>query len=130
MEQNNDLKHQDMSIKQGKLILSNDFKVLVTLYEQTIVNGNKVDFSNLYKLLDLKTDDLNESLENLISRGMLYMRYAYVRPDKRSMCYFVKEHFVPFAKGIYESLDKKEQKKVEKKTSTKRSEKQQKNEFK
>ncbi len=107
MEQNETLKHSDMEIVGGKLILSDDFKVLMTIYEQTIIHGEKINFSELYKLVKLKPDNINKSLEQLISRDIIYMRYAYLNPDKRSMCYFVADRFVPFSKGIYDVLEKK-----------------------
>ena len=113
MSQNKETQeHRDMEIKKGQLSLSKDFEVLITIYERTVIFGEKITYSDLKNILNNENWAKNQvslSLDRLYDRNMIDVIDAFIKPDVQARCYCVSDRFLPYTQGLYNALERNEE---------------------
>ena len=97
-----------------KNVLSNTFLVAITIYEETIVEHNSINFTKLVdKIPRLNADQVGVIIEYLEDKGIVYRSWKSIDGVWANYLYLDKR-FIPEARGIYNCLkDEKKSKKVE-----------------
>ena len=103
-----------MKMAKQKNVLSNTFLVAITIYEETIVEHNSINFTKLVdKIPRLNADQVGVIIEYLEDKGIVYRSWKSIDGVWANYLYLDKR-FIPEARGIYNCLkDEKKSKKVE-----------------
>ena len=97
--------------------LTPDFEVLLTIYEQTVVMGDKITEKDLRELLKDENwlkNQVSLSVERLYDKGMIERKWAFVKPQTWGYCVFIDERFMGFTTGLYNAVQNVEEKKESK----------------
>ena len=86
-------------------VLSNDFHVLVYIYEQTEIYKNNVYFKKIIEETGMEQNVVSKSIDRLYDKMMIDADWARREDGCWAYCYTVSDSFMGFTKGLYNNME-------------------------
>ncbi len=88
-----------MTIKKQRL--SDDFEVLLYIYEQTEINNTNIYFKKIVEQTGMKQNVVSKSIDRLYDKMMIDAAWARKEDGCWAYCFRVSDSFMGFTKGLY-----------------------------
>jgi hypothetical protein len=86
-------------------VLSDDFHVLVYIYEQTEIYKNNVYFKKIIEETGMKQNVVSKSIDRLYDKMMIDASWARREDGCWAYCFTVSDSFMGFTKGLYNATE-------------------------